>query len=150
MTAVQVQVSRTIDATPAEAYRAFLDPDKLRRWFCPDGFEVTSIEVDERVGGRHRTELSSREYGRHRFDAEIFELVPEERIVLSWRFADLDPPRESEESVVTVTFRAVDEDRTEVTLTHSRLTGEWAADQASIDEGWTEALSHLAALYERS
>lgn len=141
----RIEVSRIVDATPAEAYRAFLDPDKLRRWFCPDDFEVADVVVEERVGGRHRTEIRSAEYGRHAFEAEIFELVPDERIVLSWRFVDLDGARESEESLVTIALRPVGDDRTEVTLTHSRLTG----DVGDVRGGWGEALGHLAGLYQR-
>ena len=145
---ISVEVTRTIDAAPSEVYRAFLDPDKLRRWFCPDGFEVTAVEVDERVGGRHRTEIRSPEHGRHAFEAEIFELVPDERIVLSWRFADLEPSRESEESLLTISLRPVGADRTEVRLVHSRLTGVFAEDREGVYGGWTEALGHLASLYE--
>jgi len=143
-----VEVTRTIEAPPAEVYRAFLDPDKLQRWFCPDGFEVSGVEVDERVGGRHRTEILSPEHGRHAFEAEIFELVPDERIVLSWRFEELDPPSASEESLLTISLRPVGPDRTEVSLVHSRLTGALAEDREGVRGGWTEALGHLASLYE--
>ena len=142
-----VEVTRTIDAPTSEVYRAFLDPEKLSRWFCPDEFEVTAVEVDERVGGRHRTEIVSADHGRHAFDAEIFELVPHERIVLSWRFEELDTPRRSEESLLTISLHPVGPDRTEVRLVHSRLTGAFAEDREGVHGGWTEALGHLASLY---
>jgi RNA polymerase sigma factor (sigma-70 family) len=49
-----VRLRRTIFATPDRVYRAWLDPDLLRRWLAPPGFVVTRVEVDERAGGRWR------------------------------------------------------------------------------------------------
>ena len=52
-----VRLRRTIFATPDRVYRAWLDPDLLRRWLAPPGFVVTRVEVDERPGGRWRVWL---------------------------------------------------------------------------------------------
>ena len=52
-----VRLRRTIFATPDHVYRAWLDPDLLRRWLAPPGFVVTRVEVDERPGGRWRVWL---------------------------------------------------------------------------------------------
>lgn len=140
---VAVELTRTIDATPDEVYRAFVDPSRLRQWFRPAGFEVTDVVVDPRVGGRHRTELVSAEHGRHAFDCEIRELVPAERIVLRWAFEAPDSPGEREESLLTVTLREAASGGTELKLVHSRL-----ADGEGVHDGWSEALDKLMALYE--
>ena len=55
-----VRLRRTIFATPDRVYRAWLDPDLLRRWLAPPGFVVTRVEVDERPGGRWRVWLGRR------------------------------------------------------------------------------------------
>jgi RNA polymerase sigma factor (sigma-70 family) len=52
-----VRLRRTIFATPDRVYRAWLDPDLLRRWLAPPGFVVTRVEIDERTGGRWRVWL---------------------------------------------------------------------------------------------
>jgi len=52
-----VRLRRTIFATPDRVYRAWFDPDLLRRWLAPPGFVVTRAEIDERVGGRWRVWL---------------------------------------------------------------------------------------------
>jgi uncharacterized protein YndB with AHSA1/START domain len=69
-------VSRTIQAPPGEVYRAFLDPAVLRRWFFPQGHELIDVTVDERVGGRHRTEVVSPTWGHHAFDASSWSWSP--------------------------------------------------------------------------
>lgn len=49
-----VRLQRTIPAPPERVYRAWLDPELMRRWLAPDALEVTRAEVDERVGGSYR------------------------------------------------------------------------------------------------
>ena len=46
--------SRTIDARPDRVFAAFADPDRLARWWGPDGFTSTFEEFDFRPGGRWR------------------------------------------------------------------------------------------------
>ena len=48
-----LQVSRTIAARPENVYRAWAEPDRLRRWCAPEGYEVLSVELDARVGGEY-------------------------------------------------------------------------------------------------
>jgi uncharacterized protein YndB with AHSA1/START domain len=146
---VAVELTRTIDAPPEDVYRAFLDPERLRGWFAPAGFEVTHAEVEPRVGGRHRTEVVSPEYGRHAFDCRITELVPGERIALAFVFESLDSPAEREESLLTVTLREGPSGTTELTLVHSRLTEAAPGGREGVREGWGEALDRLEGLYER-
>ena len=49
-----VRIERTIPASPAQVYRAWLDPELLARWMAPGKDTFTRAEVDERVGGRFR------------------------------------------------------------------------------------------------
>ena len=49
-----VRLERTIPAPPHKVYRAWFDPDLLRRWLAPGGLEVKRVEIDERVGGHYR------------------------------------------------------------------------------------------------
>ena len=58
----------------------------LARWMGPDDFSVVVATVDERVGGEHHIEMLDADGDRHTFDSVIVELVPDERIVLTFRF----------------------------------------------------------------
>ena len=49
-----VRLERTIPAPPDQVYRAWLDPEVLRRWLAPGGLEVSRLELEARVGGRLR------------------------------------------------------------------------------------------------
>ena len=42
----RITVERTVNAAPADVYRAFIAPQALRNWFCD------AAQVDPRAGGR--------------------------------------------------------------------------------------------------
>jgi uncharacterized protein YndB with AHSA1/START domain len=147
MTGQSVRLTRTIAAPPDEVYRAFVEPELLRRWFCPRDFEVVDVEVDARVGGRHHTRIVAPDGSRHAFVCEIRELVPGERIVMTWIFEGRDPSSRSEESLVTVTLRESGPDTTELRLVHDRLVVRTPEEREGVREGWDEALEKLTSLY---
>jgi len=137
-----VALDRVIAAPRAKVYRAWLDPELLARWMGPDDFSVVMATVDERVGGEHRVELIDPDGAPHIFTSVIGELVPDERIVLTFRFHP-----EAEDTLLTITLRDV-EGGTQLRLEHERITGEGPLTGESVNEGWSQTLSKLQALYE--
>jgi uncharacterized protein YndB with AHSA1/START domain len=51
-----IEITRVFESPPERVYLAFTDPDQFARWYGPAGFPVEreSVEIDPRVGGRHR------------------------------------------------------------------------------------------------
>jgi uncharacterized protein YndB with AHSA1/START domain len=49
-----VRLERTIPASPAQVYRAWLDPELLTRWMAPGTYAIIRAEVDDRSGGTGR------------------------------------------------------------------------------------------------
>ncbi|TXN05668.1 MULTISPECIES: SRPBCC domain-containing protein [unclassified Methylobacterium] len=47
-------LTRSIAASPASLYRAWTEPDLLKRWFAPAPFTVSEAETDLRTGGATR------------------------------------------------------------------------------------------------
>jgi len=89
--AVVVRHARTMPASPHRVYRAWLDPEVLLRWFGAAPNTPTKIEVDERVGGRLATyQVGADGEDAGGFECRLLELVPDERIVLLWRFCGPD------------------------------------------------------------
>jgi uncharacterized protein YndB with AHSA1/START domain len=144
-----VRIRRVLPAPPERVYRAWLEPETLRRWLAPAGLEVTRAEVDARVGGRLRIWQAGPEGDVGGFDAEIAELVPDERIVFRWGL--VGPEREAGptyDSLLTVTLSEAPGGATELTLVHERLEELWAAMPEIADKfelGWEMALDKLEA-----
>ena len=139
-----VALERIIPAPRAKVYRAFLDPDLLARWMGPDGFSVTIATVDERVGGQHRVEMLDADGDLHSFDSTILALMPDERIVMTWRF---NPG--AEDTLLTVTFRDAEDGGTALRLEHERITLTPPLDTQSVDIGWSQTLAKLAAYFDK-
>jgi len=128
-----VRLERTIPAPPHRVYRAWLEPDMLRRWLAPGGLEVTRVEIDERVGGHYRVWQVDSGSDVGGFECELLELVPDQRIVFRWGF--VGPERNDGpkyDSLLTITLRQAPAGGTALTLVHERL------------EQLAEAMPHVA------
>jgi uncharacterized protein YndB with AHSA1/START domain len=149
-----VRLHRTIPAPPERVYRAWLEPELLRRWLAPGGLEVTRVEVDERVGGRYRIWHGSAEADVGGFECELLELVPGRRIVFRWGF--VGPERLAGpvyDSLLTITLDEAPGGGTALTLVHERL-GDLSAAMPDVAEnvgpGWEIVLGKLAAILEEA
>jgi uncharacterized protein YndB with AHSA1/START domain len=145
---VNVRRERTIHAPARAVYRAWLDPEILRRWLGPGSSECVRAEVDERVGGRFRIWQSDAGQPIGGFEAELTELVPDRRIV--WRWGLVGPAREAGpvyDSTLTVTLDETPDGDTHLILLHERL-DELAAAMpqvaARFADGWDDVLAKLA------
>ena len=146
-----VRLTRTIATTPDRIYRAWLDPEIIRRWFAPADYSVSAANVDERVGGRHSIHtLDGEGNDIGGFESTLVELVPDRRIVFAWGFVGPDHvPDPTHESLLTIELRPVDDSHTELTLVHERLGGLRQAlpeVAAQVSTGWTQALAKLSNL----
>lgn len=143
-----VRLQRTIPAPPDHVYRAWLEPDLLRRWLAPGGLEVTRVEVDERVGGHYRIWQGDADGDVGGFDCELLELVPNQLIVFRWGF--VGPERTAGpvyDSRLTITLREATNGTTTLTLVHERLQALRAAMPfvaESVGPGWDMVLAKLA------
>jgi uncharacterized protein YndB with AHSA1/START domain len=148
-----VRLERLIPAPPHRVYRAWLDPDLVRRWMAPGDFDVTRVEIDERVGGAYRVWQAGSGGSAGGFECELLELVPDQRIVFRWGF--VGPERTDGpvfDSRLTITLRQAQEDTTMLTLVHEQL-DELAAAMPyvaqNVGPGWELVLDKFDATVRR-
>ncbi len=77
----QILITREFDAPARLVYRAWTEPDLVKRWWAGERGEVTSAEIDLRVGGTWRFVMVAHGGFEVAFHGEYRELVPDERIV---------------------------------------------------------------------
>jgi uncharacterized protein YndB with AHSA1/START domain len=108
----EVLVQRSFDAPAQLVWRAYSEPDLMRRWLTAmPGWSMPVCEMDVRVGGKYRwrwrNDAEGQEFG---FSGEFLEVAPYSRLAhtqdydagpssLSW-----DNSMGKEPAVVTVTF----------------------------------------------
>ena len=55
----QILITREFDAAPHLVYRAWTTPELVKRWWSGQRGEVTSVEIDLRVGGKWRSVMEA-------------------------------------------------------------------------------------------
>jgi uncharacterized protein YndB with AHSA1/START domain len=103
------RVSTHIDASPAEVYRALLDPDAIARWRVPDGMTAQVHEFDAREGGPFRISLtydSRTDAGKSQARTDTYRgrfvrLVPDRVVVEVFEFETDDPALAGEMTMTT-------------------------------------------------
>jgi len=105
----EVLVKRSFAAPAKLVWRAYMEPDLMRRWCSGQpGWSMPVCEMDMRVGGRYRWRWRSDENGQEfGFMGEVLEVVLHARIVHTQIFdpGDLGVSMGGEPSIVTVTFQ---------------------------------------------
>jgi uncharacterized protein YndB with AHSA1/START domain len=74
--------SRTLNASPAQVYAAFRDPEYLHRWWGPNGFTNTFQHFDFRPGGEWKYTMHGPDGVDYENESEFVELVPGRKVVI--------------------------------------------------------------------
>ena len=80
-TDTQILITREFDAPRHLVYRAYTEPELIRRWWHANRGEIQSIEVDLRVGGLWKYAMKANGGFEFSFHGQYREIVPDERLV---------------------------------------------------------------------
>jgi uncharacterized protein YndB with AHSA1/START domain len=111
----QILITREFDAPKHLVYRAYTTPELVRRWWNAKRGEVTTCEIDLRVGGTWRYVMVTPDRFEVAFHGEYRELVPNERILTTEVYEGVPEPEPGQEVVNTATFTELD-GRTTLTI----------------------------------
>jgi uncharacterized protein YndB with AHSA1/START domain len=139
-TDTQVLITREFDAPRHLVYRAWTTPELIARWWSGDRGEVTSIEVDLRVGGAWRYVMTANQGFEVAFHGEYQEVIPDERIVSTEIFEGAP-----DAAAVTTTSFAEQDGRTTVSILvqHSSRENRDLHVNSGMEDGLQEAMDHL-------
>jgi uncharacterized protein YndB with AHSA1/START domain len=116
----QILITREFDAPRDLVYKAFTTPELVKRWWAGKRGEVTSAEIDLRVGGSWRYVMTAQGGFEVAFHGEYREIVPNERIVSTEIFEGMPEGVPEEASVNTATFTEENgRTRLEILVQHS-------------------------------
>jgi len=108
----EVLVKRSFDAPAKLVWRAYMEPDLMRRWCgSTPGWSMPVCEMDMRVGGQYRWRWRNDEDGMEfGFTGEVLEVDPLAKIVHTQIFdpGNMGVAMGGEPSIITVTFDEVD------------------------------------------
>jgi uncharacterized protein YndB with AHSA1/START domain len=136
----ELAITRVLDAPRSLVFKAWTEPDRLVRWWGPQGYTMPSCSMDVRPGGVFRFCMRSPDGTDHWLRGAYREIAEPERLVFSWAWEDAEG-RPGHETLVTVTF-AEDGTKTKLTLQHAVF--ESVTARNAHQSGWASALDRFS------
>jgi uncharacterized protein YndB with AHSA1/START domain len=141
-------ITRDLAAPREKVFRAWVEPEELRRWWGPKGFTTPYAEFDPRPGGAVRVDMRGPDGVVFTSLGEVDEIEEPERLVVTT--TGLGPDGEMFIKVRNAVTFAEHEGGTRLTMEATILelgpNGELAA--AGMEQGWNETLDRLGAHVE--
>jgi uncharacterized protein YndB with AHSA1/START domain len=139
-TDTQILITRDFDAPRHLVYKAWTTPELIKRWWAGDHGEVTSAEVDLRVGGTWRYVMTANEGFEVAFHGEYRDIVTDERIVSTEIFEGMpDAPALSTNTFVDSGGRTT----LTILVQHSSQENRDAHINSGMEGGMQESMDHL-------
>ena len=131
-------IQRQFPVAPEKVWRAWTDPEALRRWFGPEGPPAVSVaDIDLRAGGRFRLVFGGPDGNEHEAAGVYREVQPHRKLVFSWCWPRTTPDRVSQ---ITILLRPVT-GGTDMEFRHEQFFDEAARD--GHNRGWTQTFVKL-------
>jgi uncharacterized protein YndB with AHSA1/START domain len=136
----QILITREFAAPKHLVYKAWTTPELVTRWWSGERGEVTSAEIDLRVGGMWRYVMVAQGGFEVAFHGEYREIVPAERIVCTEVFEGMPDAA----ALTTTTFSEAD-GRTTLTMLveHTSKKDRDAHINSGMEGGMQEAMDRL-------
>ena len=143
-------IERIFDAPVELVWKAWTEPEHMKRWFGPHGYTCPVVEIDLRVGGKNLNCMRSSE-GQDIWSTGTYkEIVPMKRLVITDSFADENGnpvpathygmPEMPMEMLISVDFEDLG-GRTKMTLRHEGLPAGDMREGAG--QGWSQSFDKL-------
>jgi uncharacterized protein YndB with AHSA1/START domain len=137
----EVQVQRSFAAPAALVWRAYTEPDLVRRWLLgPPGWSMPVCEMDVRVGGAYRWRWRSDEEGKEfGFSGKFQEVTPHSKLVHTQDYdaGDLQDSMGEQGAIVTV---ALEEQAGTTTVTTTIQFASPEDRDAALSTGMTDGM----------
>lgn len=140
----ELLITRVFDAPVSLVFRIWAEREHMMRWWGPEGFTCTSLELDFRPGGNWRASIVSDAYGESWMGGQFREIEKDRRIVYS--FAWEEGSGETDQTLVTVTFTEQD-GKTVQTYHQAPFSSVKTRDSQTV--GWNSVFNKEQAYAER-
>lgn len=133
-------ITRVFAAPRALVFKAWTEPERIRKWWGPRGFTTLSCEIDFRPGGLWRTYRKAPDGKEHVSRSVFREIVEPERLVFTYAWEDAEG-NPKHETLVTLTFV---EQNGNTVLTFQQGVFESVTARDAHEEGWSSVFELLA------
>jgi len=142
MSELKVNLNKIIKAPQEAVFKAWLNPKTISKFMLPmPGMKAPKVEVDPIKGGAFTIVM----YGEEQemlHKGKYLEITPSSKLVFTWE-SDFSPA----DSTVTLVFSKIDEQTTNIELTHLKFYSEETREQH--EGGWGNILNTLLEVCEK-
>lgn len=143
----ELSLVRMIEAPRAKLFKAWTDPELLRRWFAPLPYTTPVAELDVRPGGASLIVMRAPDGTEFSNKGVYLEVVENEKLVLTDAYTKAWVPSEKPFMTVIVTFEdAGGQTRYRACVRHWTRADREAHEAMGFAEGWGQCADQLARL----
>jgi uncharacterized protein YndB with AHSA1/START domain len=155
-------IERIFDVPRESVWKAWTDPDLIKKWWGPEGFSAPSIKVDLKIGGKYIFAMQGpkgSEWDKIMYSGGVYkEIIPNEKLVVTDYFSDEfgekknpadfgQDPNFPYENTVTVLFEEIEVGKTKLSIIYPMPESEAQKEamlKSGMKEGWQSSLNKLA------
>lgn len=144
----ELVLTRVINVPRAKLYRAWTEPELMKKWFAPLPWTTSKVEADVRPGGSSLVVMRSPEGQEYPNAGLYLEVVKNEKLVFTDAFVNAWQPSEKAFMVATLTFEEHEGGGTKYTarVQHWSAADRETHEKMGFHEGWGLCTDQLAAL----
>ncbi len=151
----KMNMERVVNASVEVVWKAWTDPEMIKKWFGPEGFTIPICEVDARKGGAIRLVMEDsagliQQGSRYPMKGTFTEVLPQKRLVYTSNAVDDTTGAIQLEGMTEVTFEKIG-NTTKVTV--SAVINKAAPGTemmiSGMEMGWGQSLDKLVAMFEK-
>jgi uncharacterized protein YndB with AHSA1/START domain len=136
---------RVFDAPLARVFSALTEPTELAKWWGPDGFTTSEIDLDLREGGRYRFTMQPPDGEAFHLSGAYLEVQRPSRLSFTFRWEEPDP--DDCETIVELSLQSQRE-ASKLSLSQGEFATKGRLELHR--SGWADSLGRLDALLRTS
>jgi uncharacterized protein YndB with AHSA1/START domain len=143
----ELVLTRLIDVPAENLFRAWTEPELLKKWFAPLPYTTPVAELDVRTGGANFIVMRAPDGTEMPLHGVYLEVVRNERLVLTDAYTRPWEPSAKPFMTVIVTFENEDgKTRYTARVRHWTVADREAHEKMGFHQGWGQCADQLAAL----
>jgi len=140
MQTYNLTVRRVINAPVEKVFAAWTDQNMAKQWLSPESHTVLDAKIETKVGGAYRIVMSDDKGQKPTTNGVVKELVPNKKLVFTWQWEGQEMAGDGE-TLVSLDFKPMGEDKTELILTHTEFKSEKSKENHN--HGWESCFNRL-------
>lgn len=149
----EITITRIFNAPRNLVWKAWTEPERIKKWWGPNNLTTPFSEIDLRVGGKYLTCMQTEEGQKYWVTGKYVEITPQTRLVYTDNFSDEKgnimkpsdlgfPGDWSDEILVSITFEDHESGKTKMTLVNTGIPSGEISDMTVVS--WNESFDKLS------